>query len=67
MKVVQNVNSQIQNALHQPSPEIAIRDVKHVMARELQALDPKTEIKSTDFLLQPRTFVPDFRPHMGVW
>ncbi|MET7795951.1 hypothetical protein [Streptomyces decoyicus] len=58
MKVVQNVNSQIQNALHQPSPEIAIRDVKHVMARELQALDPKTQIKSTDYF--NHTFVPDF-------
>ncbi|MEU5280469.1 hypothetical protein AB0G87_29110 [Streptomyces asoensis] len=55
---MQNVNSQIQNALHQASPEAAIRDVKHVMARELQALDPKTEIKSTDYF--NHTFVPDF-------
>ncbi|MFJ3495984.1 hypothetical protein ACIPPJ_20635 [Streptomyces sp. NPDC086091] len=55
---MQNVNSQIQNALHQSSPEAAIRDVKHVMARELQALDPKTEIKSTDYF--NHTFVPDF-------
>ncbi|WAP57030.1 hypothetical protein [Streptomyces sp. S465] len=55
---MQSVATQIQNALHQSSPEAAIRDVKHVMARELQSLDPKTEIKSTDYF--NHTFVPDF-------
>ncbi|MPY57435.1 hypothetical protein [Streptomyces spongiae] len=61
---MQNVSSQIQNALHQASPEAAIRDVKQVMARELQALDPKTEIKSTDYF--NHTFVPDFVLNWGA-
>ncbi|MEU6115885.1 hypothetical protein ABZ840_15340 [Streptomyces sp. NPDC047117] len=52
------VDSQIQDALHQSSPDAAIRDVKHVMAKELQSLDPKSEIKATDYF--NHTFVPDF-------
>ncbi|WP_405600216.1 hypothetical protein OG741_21405 [Streptomyces sp. NBC_01410] len=52
------IDSQIQNALHQTSPESAMRDIKHVVARELQSLDPKTEIKATDYF--NHTFIPDF-------
>ncbi|MFE0001901.1 hypothetical protein [[Kitasatospora] papulosa] len=55
---MQTIDAQIQNALHQASPEAAMRDVKHVVARELQALDPKTEIKTTDYF--NHTFIPDF-------
>ncbi|RPK75701.1 hypothetical protein EES45_24755 [Streptomyces sp. ADI97-07] len=55
---MQTIDAQIQNALHQTSPEAAMRDVKHVVARELQALDPKTEIKTTDYF--NHTFIPDF-------
>ncbi|QHY96651.1 hypothetical protein SSPS47_16205 [Streptomyces sp. S4.7] len=35
-----------------------MRDVKHVVAKELQSLDPKTEIKATDYF--NHTFIPDF-------
>ncbi|MEU7335753.1 hypothetical protein [Streptomyces sp. NPDC007074] len=56
--MAQNVSSQIREALHQPSPDAVIRDVKHAVARELQALDPKTQIKSTEYF--NHTFVPDF-------
>jgi hypothetical protein len=35
-----------------------MRDVKHAVARELQSLDPKTEIKATDYF--NHTFIPDF-------
>jgi hypothetical protein len=55
---MQTIDAQIQNALHQSSPEAAMRDVKHVVARELQSLDPKTEIKATDYF--NHTFIPDF-------
>ncbi|WP_406429169.1 hypothetical protein OHA59_25350 [Streptomyces sp. NBC_01589] len=55
---MQTIDAQIQNALHQASPEAAMRDVKHVVARELQSLDPKTEIKATDYF--NHTFIPDF-------
>ncbi|MFF7752275.1 hypothetical protein ACFZCP_24155 [Streptomyces sp. NPDC007971] len=55
---MQTIDAQIQNALHQASPEAAMRDVKHAVARELQSLDPKTEIKSTDYF--NHTFIPDF-------
>ncbi|MFJ2937450.1 hypothetical protein ACIO8G_32365 [Streptomyces sp. NPDC087219] len=55
---MQTIDAQIQNALHQTSPEAAIRDVKHAVARELQSLDPKTEIKATDYF--NHTFIPDF-------
>ncbi|MBZ6088930.1 hypothetical protein KVH02_11410 [Streptomyces olivaceus] len=55
---MQTIDAQIQNALHQGSPEAAMRDIKHAVARELQSLDPKTEIKSTDYF--NHTFIPDF-------
>ncbi|MDQ0581639.1 hypothetical protein [Streptomyces rishiriensis] len=55
---MKTIDAQIQNALHQASPEAAIRDVKHAVARELQSLDPKTEIKATDYF--NHTFIPDF-------
>ncbi|MET8688899.1 hypothetical protein ABZV77_32285 [Streptomyces sp. NPDC004732] len=56
--MLQEIDTQIQDALHQASPEAAMRDVKHVVARELQSLDPKTEIKTTDYF--NHTFIPDF-------
>ncbi|MFZ3594648.1 hypothetical protein [Streptomyces sp. BH104] len=56
--MMQAIDAQIQDALHQSSSEAAMRDVKHVVARELQSLDPKTEIKSTDYF--NHTFIPDF-------
>lgn len=40
-----------------------MRDVKHAVARELQSLDPKTEIKSTDYF--NHTFIPDFVLNWG--
>ncbi|SEC64430.1 hypothetical protein [Streptomyces sp. PAN_FS17] len=55
---MQMIDAQIQDALHQSSPEAAMRDVKHAVARELQSLDPKTEIKATDYF--NHTFIPDF-------
>jgi hypothetical protein len=55
---MQTIDAQIQNALHQSSPEAAMRDIKHVVARELQSIDPKTEIKATDYF--NHTFIPDF-------
>ncbi|MGW7423520.1 hypothetical protein ACWGJB_26370 [Streptomyces sp. NPDC054813] len=53
-----NISVQIQDALQQSSSEAIIRDVKHAVARELQALDPRVAIKSTDYF--NHTFVPDF-------
>ncbi|WPP31431.1 hypothetical protein [Streptomyces sp. CL7] len=55
---MQTIDAQIQNALDQTSPEAAMRDIKHVVARELQSIDPKTVIKSTDYF--NHTFIPDF-------
>ncbi|WP_327660448.1 MULTISPECIES: hypothetical protein [unclassified Streptomyces] len=60
---METIDAQIQSALHQASPEAAMRDVKHAVARELQSLDPKTEIKSTDYF--NHTFIPDFVLNWG--
>ncbi|MFF8030590.1 hypothetical protein [Streptomyces sp. NPDC016626] len=55
---MQTIDAQIQNALDQASPEAAMRDIKHAVARELQSIDPKTEIKTTEYF--NHTFIPDF-------
>lgn len=52
------ITATISNALQQNSPDAVIRDVKHTVARELESLDPRVEVRSTDYF--NHTFVPDF-------
>lgn len=52
------ITAAINDALQQTSPDAVIRDVKHTVARELESLDPRVDVRSTDYF--NHTFVPDF-------
>ncbi|MGW1989878.1 hypothetical protein [Embleya sp. NPDC001921] len=58
------VMERLGSAISQRSGEAVIRDVKHIMARELEALDPKVEVRSTDYF--NHSFVPDFVLNWGA-
>lgn len=52
------VQEKISDALSQRSPDAVIRDVKHTVAREIEAIDSGVAIKATEYFTH--TFIPDF-------